>query len=87
MAGNKNSGHRLDKDKMLVASLAREHTEDAIKTLVALMLTAAENSVRKSAADSILDRGWGKPAQAITGEGGKDLVIQIIKYGDNPASE
>lgn len=61
MAGRK----VLDKTALLVASLAREHTETAIKTLADLMLNAEENAVRKAAADSLLDRGWGKPAQAI----------------------
>lgn len=81
MAGNKNSGHRLDKDKMLVASLAREHTETAIKTLVNLMLTAEENAVKKAAADSLLDRGWGKPAQAVdhSGDIGGKLTISWEK--------
>lgn len=65
MAGNKNSGHRRDKDKMLVSSLAREYTREALDTLHHLMHNAEEGSVRKAAADSLLDRGWGKPAQAI----------------------
>lgn len=73
----------MEKDKMLVASLAREHTEAAIKTLVDLMLTAEENAVKKAAADSLLDRGWGKPAQAINhgdNEGGKLPPQQNITY-------
>ncbi len=83
MAGNKNSGHRLDKGTMLVASLAREHTEAAIKTLVNLMLTAEENAVKKAAADSLLDRGWGKPAQAIHEMADKDAK-QIFGWLNPP---
>ena len=49
----------------LLADLAREHTAEAIQTLVQLMNTGAGN-VRVMAANSILDRGWGKPAQTIT---------------------
>ena len=74
MAGNKNSGHRLDKDRMLVASLSREHTEAALNTLVNLMHTAEQESVRKAAADSILDRGWGKPAQAVASMSDEEAV-------------
>lgn len=55
---------KLKREDMLVASLARDHTEEAIKTLVSLMLTG-EPSIKRAAADSLLDRGWGKPAQAI----------------------
>src|SRR5262249_33752609 len=49
----------------LLADLAREHTAEAIQTLVQLMKTGAGNS-RVMAANSILDRGWGKPAQTTT---------------------
>jgi uncharacterized protein DUF5681 len=49
----------------LLADLAREHTAEAIQTLVQLMKTGAGN-VRVMAANAILDRGWGKPAQTIT---------------------
>src|SRR5215831_12492586 len=49
----------------LLADLAREHTAEAIQTLVQLMNTGAGN-VRVMAANSILDRGWGKPAQTTT---------------------
>src|SRR5262249_8199389 len=49
----------------LLADLAREHTAEAIQTLVQLMKTGAGN-VRVMAANSILGRGWGKPARTIT---------------------
>jgi hypothetical protein len=49
----------------LLADLAREHTAEAIQTLVQLMKTGAV-SVRVMAANSILDRGGGKPAQTTT---------------------
>ena len=45
--------------------LAREHTEAAINTLVEVMYDGdAKPSDRIKAADSILDRGHGKPVQA-----------------------
>ena len=47
--------------------LAREHTQDAIKTLVKIMnSTKAPPAARVAAANSILDRGYGKPAQDVT---------------------
>jgi hypothetical protein len=49
--------------------LARQHTEAAIRTLVEIMGMAGVNeAARISAANSLLDRGWGKAAQPITGE-------------------
>lgn len=47
-------------------SLAREHTEQAINTIAEILGdTFAENKDRLSAAKEILDRGHGKPMQAI----------------------
>lgn len=53
-----------------IRSLARSYTESAIKTLVGIMnQPGAPEAARVSAANSILDRGWGKPAQPIDGDG------------------
>jgi len=51
---------------MDVRLLAREWTPDSIKTLANIMNdVAAPPASRVAAANSLLDRGWGKPAQAI----------------------
>jgi hypothetical protein len=42
--------------------LARQHTEDAIATLVAICRSDENESARVAAANAIIDRGWGKPA-------------------------
>jgi hypothetical protein len=47
-----------------VIELARSHTTDAIETLVAAM-NCAPWGARIAAAIAILDRGWGKPTQAV----------------------
>lgn len=47
-----------------MAELAKEHTEAALSTLVSVMKSAeATDSARVAAANSILDRGYGKPLQ------------------------
>lgn len=44
-----------------IRELAREHTDDALRALVAIVNDIdASPSARVSAADVILDRGWGK---------------------------
>lgn len=55
--------------------LAQVHTESALQTLVDIMNNkqATENS-RVAAANSLLDRGWGKPSQAITGLDDQPLI-------------
>ena len=46
-------------------NLAREHTEEAIATLVRLMRHGKSDSVQAQASNMLLDRGWGKPAQMV----------------------
>jgi hypothetical protein len=44
-----------------IRSLARSHTDSALKTLAHIMNEpTAPHSARVSAANSLLDRGWGK---------------------------
>lgn len=47
-----------------VRDLARQHTEEAIKTLVAVVKSPkASDSAKVQAATALLDRAWGKPHQ------------------------
>ena len=49
-----------------IRSLARRHTESAIKTLHAIMhMKDAPPSSRVAAAQALLDRGWGKPKESV----------------------
>src|ERR1700719_1226092 len=53
-----------------VRELARTYTTVAIKTLAALMLSKeTDDLTRYHAAEALLNRGWGRPATAIAGEG------------------
>ncbi len=47
----------------------RLHGDELVKALLALTKSDDER-VRLGAIQAALDRGWGKPAQAVTGEGG-----------------
>ena len=52
-----------------IRSLARQHTEAAIRTLAEIMGNQDVNeAARISAANSLLDRGWGKATQPISGD-------------------
>lgn len=58
-----------------IRSLARSHTDTAINTLKGIMQQkTAPAAARVAAATALLDRGWGKAPQAITGEGGQGPV-------------
>lgn len=53
-------------DGRTLADLAREHTEEAVMTLVAIMRDDAQTgAARVAAADKILNRGWGQAPQTI----------------------
>jgi hypothetical protein len=60
-----------------IRSLARSHTRSALNVLVAVMRHPnATPAARVAAASAILDRGWGKPTQAL--EGTKDGALELI---------
>lgn len=64
-----------------IRSLARAHTETAIKTLAAIMTKEdAPEAARVSAANSLLDRGWGKAAQPLTDEDGGPLTLIVKQF-------
>src|SRR4051794_11809745 len=63
-----------------IRSLARSHTEIAIKVLAGIAKDGTNEAARVSAAVALLDRGWGKPAQAHTGEDGEGSIQGIIRH-------
>jgi hypothetical protein len=64
-----------------IRSMARSHTRTALNVLVGVMRSKdATAAARVSAANAILDRGWGKAAQAIeNGDGGAFELIHRIE--------
>lgn len=76
-----------------IRSLARSHTRAAINVLVSIMRSKdATPAARVTAANVILDRGWGKAPQAIEngGDGALELVHRIervIVHPENTDSE
>ena len=58
-----------------IKSLARVHTDAALKTLAGIMNQPdAPAAARVAASVGLLDRGWGKPTQAHAGEDGEGPV-------------
>ena len=83
---------RLDKatieQKATLEELARTHTETALNVLVNIAKNPDCNaSARVAAATSILDRGYGRPRQAVahSNENGDPLIPTfILQFDDNP---
>jgi phage terminase large subunit len=58
-----------------IRSLARSHTETALKVLAGIMQQDdAPAAARVGAATALLDRGWGKPTQPIAGDDDADPI-------------
>ena len=62
-----------------IRELARQHTMTALRTLIEIAERGENESARVTAATSLLDRGWGKPAVPIVAA---DLPAAIaINFG------
>ena len=64
------------RDEHRVAELARSYTLEAIDTLVELMRDGKDERMRGTAAQALLDRGWGKAKlEVVTGAEGSYLDV------------
>jgi hypothetical protein len=64
---------------------AGQFTKQAVDALVRIMAKGKSEQARVAAANALLDRAVGKPAQAITGEDGAAMVARfIIETHDGP---
>ena len=71
-----NEGGR-PKDEHKVAELARSFTTEAIDTLVELMRSGKDERVRGTAAQALLDRGWGKPKVEVVTDQKQDYISAL----------
>jgi hypothetical protein len=68
------SGNPGGRPKIVLANgkslrdLAREHTQECIEALVGIVRESDNDTARRSAATDLLDRGWGKPTQPLSGD-------------------
>ena len=83
-----NAGGR-PKDEHNIAALARSYSTEAIETLVDLMRNARDDRVRGTAAQALLDRGFGKPKVEIqnTNADFRDAMAQVGKVLDEKKRE
>ena len=64
---------------MDVQSLARSYTKRAIEVLGGIAESSEQDAARVSACAQLLDRGWGKAAQPVTGKNGDDDIRVTIR--------
>jgi hypothetical protein len=73
-----------------IRSLARSHTRTAIHVLVGIMRSKdATAAARVSAANAILDRGWGKATQPVGNgdDGALELIHRIERIIVDPENQ
>lgn len=79
-SGNPGGRPRIPDD---VKEAAKALTSLAMKTLKEICEDSkAPPSARVTAAEAILNRAWGKPVQAVTGEGGGPVQVVIQRLSD-----
>ena len=61
----------------MIIDLARQHGPLAIGVLVEIAKDSDKDAARVSAANSLLDRGFGKPSQHVEVSGSIDLISAI----------
>ncbi|NBV79434.1 MAG: hypothetical protein EBR62_06165 [Verrucomicrobia bacterium] len=61
-----------------IRAAAQVYTEDALATLAQIMKAGESEAARVAAANSILDRGFGKPRQSMDVDATSDMTIEIV---------
>lgn len=75
----KGSRSAATKDQIAgISDLAKEHSRAAIEALVEVMTQGESEAARVSAANAILDRGYGKPQQSIVGDADAPVAVTMI---------
>lgn len=85
-SGNPGGQHKQSAE---LKALARGHTEAAVAVLAEIMNdTKAPPSARVNAVAQLLDRGYGRPLQEVSGPDGRDLLtditIRLVKAAEAP---
>lgn len=76
-----------NKVQSTLKELAREYTDEALEALLDVLRNATSDGAKVQAANSILDRGYGKPSQVLAGDedgGAIRAVHEIIMRGVRP---
>lgn len=77
-SGNPGGRPKLPEDIKHVRELARQYTQSAVAALVEV-LEGDSAAAKVAAANALLDRGWGKCEQPITGADGKEIQVSVVK--------
>jgi hypothetical protein len=68
--------------KATLSDLAKEYAPEALRTLALIMREGESEMARIAAADKLLDRGYGKPSQAVAVTGADGGAVQVEDVSD-----
>jgi hypothetical protein len=75
------------REQLSLQSLARSHTEMALRTICDIAQNGKSEAARVAAAAIILDRAWGRvPVAHADTDGDKRIVVEVI-YGNRADGE
>jgi hypothetical protein len=82
------SGNPAGRPKALVdvRDLARRQTTQNIETMIELRDGCPDANIRLKAANTLHEIAWGKPSQAVTGDGGGPIVLQWLDAAAIPSA-
>lgn len=67
---------KVGEAKRALAEMARDHADEALKTLLEVARSGESEAARVSAAVAILDRAFGRPAQTLAHDLADGVVIE-----------
>lgn len=82
MAATKKPGRPIgakNKQTLDVKELAQDYTEQAVKALARIMLESESDAARVAAIKELLDRGHGKPKQALDVDANVTATVRTIE--------
>lgn len=65
-----------------IKAIAQPYSEEAVHTLAQIMREGESEAAKVSAANSILDRAWGKPSQAVQHSGEMSHTVMTKEQRD-----
>jgi hypothetical protein len=82
-AGGRKKGQRnklTQKNEATISELAKAHAPMALQALADIAAGSESDAARVSAANSLLDRAYGKAPQPLTGSEDGPPIVQIIRF-------
>ena len=67
----------VNKEKRRLMEIAKDYTEEALDTMVEICVKGESESARLTAANMLLDRGYGRPVQGVHYSGQADTARNI----------